>query len=242
MTSKIYDKILESQGKEKLFALLLDPDKCDAKHLEKLLPIAKESNVNLILVGGSFVKNDIGSFVSSIKKQSQIPVVLFPGNATHFCPEADAILLLSLISGRNADFLIGNHVLASNAIKKSGLEIIPTGYVLIDGGVQTSVQYMSNTMPIPSSKIDIAVATALAGEQLGMKMIYLEGGSGAKNPVPIEMIKAVRSEITIPLIVGGGLKTPEQVNAAWDAGADMVVVGNALEKDIEKLSGLTKRR
>ena len=242
MTSKIYNKILESLGKEKLFALLLDPDKCDAKHLEKLLPIANANNVNIILVGGSFVKNDIGSFVELIKKKSSIPVVLFPGNATHFCKEAEAILLLSLISGRNADFLIGNHVLASNAIKKSALEIISTGYILIDGGVQTSVQYMSNTMPIPSSKIDIAVATALAGEQLGMKMIYLEGGSGAKNPVPIEMIRAVRSEIRIPLIVGGGLKTSEQVNAAWDAGADIVVVGNALEKDIDQLTSLIKRK
>lgn len=242
MTSRIYNNILKSQGKEKIFALLLDPDKCDAKHLETLLPIARESNVNVILVGGSFVKNDIGSFVASIKKLSAIPVILFPGNATHFCSEADAILLLSLISGRNADFLIGNHVLASNAIKKSSLEIISTGYILIDGGVQTSVQYMSNTMPIPSNKIDIAVATALAGEQLGMKMIYLEGGSGAKNPVPIEMIKAVRSEISVPLIVGGGLKNPERVKAAWDAGADIVVVGNALEKDIEKLPNLAKRR
>lgn len=241
MTNKIYSRILQSRGKEKLFALLLDPDKCNTKHLETLLSIAKDSNVNLILVGGSFVKNDIGSFVASIKKLSNIPTILFPGNATHFCSEADAVLLLSLISGRNADFLIGNHVLASNAIKKSGLEVISTGYILIDGGVQTSVQYMSNTMPIPSTKIDIAVATALAGEQLGLKMIYLEAGSGAKNSVPIELIKAVRSELSIPLIVGGGLKTHDQVKAAWDAGADMVVVGNALEKDIDKLPSLTKR-
>lgn len=242
MASTIFTKIFEKEKKEKLFALLLDPDKCDEKNFDKLLPLAEENNVNMILVGGSFVKNDIGLFVSSIKKHTSIPVVLFPGNASHFCPEADAILLLSLISGRNADFLIGNHVLASNAIKKSGLEVIPTGYILIDGGVQTSVQYMSNTMPIPSLKVDIAVATALAGEQLGLKMIYLEGGSGAKNPVPVEMIRAVRSEIKIPLIVGGGLKTPEQVNAAWDAGADMVVVGNALEDDFERINLFTTAR
>ncbi len=242
MVNTIYSKIIESIGKVKLFALLLDPDKCNKKHLLKLLLIAKESNVNLILVGGSFVKNDIGSFVSAIKQLSDIPVVLFPGNAMHFSSEADAILLLSLLSGRNADFLIGNHVLASNSIKKSGLEVISTGYILIDGGVQTSVQYMSNTMPIPSAKIDIAVATAMAGEQLGMKLIYLEGGSGARNVVPVDMIKAVRDEINIPLIVGGGLKTPQQVKAAWDAGADMVVVGNAIENSIDNLRSLATVR
>ena len=237
----IYHKITESRGKEKLFALLLDPDKCDLDHLRKLLSLASHSNVSMLLVGGSLVKADISSFVSEIKKISTLPVVLFPGNARHFSAEADAILLLSLISGRNADFLIGNHVIASSAIKKSGLELLSTGYILIDGGVQTSVQYMSNTMPIPASKIDIAVATALAGEQLGLKMIYLEAGSGAKNPVPEEMIKAVSNEISIPLIVGGGLRTPDQVKAAWDAGADMVVVGNALENDIEKLQLMAAR-
>lgn len=242
MTNTIYNKIVETRGKEKLFALLLDPDKCDGEHLKRLLPVALQSDVSMLLVGGSFVMADISSFVLDIKNQSSLPVVLFPGNAMHFSPKADAILLLSLISGRNPDFLIGNQVVASTAIKRSGLEVLPTGYILIDGGVQTSVQYMSNTMPIPSAKVDIAVATALAGEQLGLKMIYLEAGSGAKSSVPIEMIKAVRSEINIPLIVGGGLKTPEQVKAAWNAGADMVVVGNALENDIEKLSSLAERR
>jgi len=238
----VYQKIIESRGKEKLFALLLDPDKCSNEHLKKLLPIAIQCNVSMILVGGSLVKEDFGTFVSSIKEQSPLPVVIFPGNAMHFSIDADAILLLSLISGRNADFLIGNHVIASNAIKNSGLEVLSTGYILIDGGVQTSVQYMSNTMPIPSSKIDIAVATALAGEQLGLKLIYLEAGSGAKNPVPIEMIKAVREAVNIPLIVGGGLKTSEQVQAAWNAGADMVVVGNALENDMDKLELMTRRK
>jgi len=237
----IYQRIIESRGKEKLFALLLDPDKCDSDHLRKLLPAALQCSVSMLLVGGSLVKSDISILISEIKKQSQLPVVLFPGNALHFGAEAEAILLLSLISGRNADFLIGNHVIVSNAIKRSGVEVLPTGYILVDGGVQTSVQYMSNTMPIPASKIDIAVATALAGEQLGLKLIYLEAGSGAKNPVPAEMIKAIRNEISIPLIVGGGLKTPEQVNAAWDAGADMVVVGNALENDIDKLPLMATR-
>ena len=238
----IYSSIIKSRGKEKLFALLLDPDKCNFQHLSNLLPVVKQSNVSMLLVGGSLVSSNINSFISEIRKQSQLPIVLFPGNALQFTPEADAILLLSLISGRNSDFLIGNHIIVSGAIKRSGIEAIATGYILIDGGVQTSVQYMSNTMPIPSSKIDIAVATALAGQQLGMKLIYLEAGSGAKNPVPVDMIKAIRNEIDIPLIVGGGLRTPEQVNAAWNAGADMVVVGNALENDIDKLPLMAGKR
>lgn len=238
----IYSRIIESRGKEKLFALLLDPDRYNADHLRKLLPVAKQSNVSMLLVGGSLVNSNINSFISEIRKQSQLPIVLFPGNALQFSPGADAILLLSLISGRNSDFLIGNHIIVSNAIKRSGIEAIPTGYMLIEGGVQTSVQYMSNTMPLPASKTDIAVATALAGQQLGMKLIYLEAGSGAKNPVPVDMIKAIRDEIDIPLIVGGGLRTPEQVNAAWNAGADMVVVGNALENDIDKLPLMAGKR
>ena len=237
----IYNKIIESRGKEKLFALLLDPDKCDTDHLNKILSVASQSNISMLLVGGSLVNSDLNIFILKIKKRSKIPIVLFPGSAQQFAKEADAILLLSLISGRNPEFLIGNHVLASEAIKRSGVEILPTGYMLIESGVQTSVQYMSNTMPIPSTKIDIAVATALAGQQLGLKLIYLEAGSGAKNPVPVEMIKAIRNEIDIPLIVGGGLRTPEQVKTVWNAGADMVVVGNALENDIKKLTMMADR-
>lgn len=237
----IYQQIIESRGKEKLFALLLDPDKCDAKHLNKLLGVVFECNVSMLLVGGSLVNSDVNEFIKEIKNGSQLPVVLFPGNAIQFANGTDAILLLSLISGRNPDFLIGNHVIVSSSIKRSGIEVIPTGYILIDGGIQTSVQYMSNTMPIPASKIDIAVATALAGEQLGLKLIYLEAGSGAKEPVPTKMIEAIRREISIPIIVGGGLKTPDQVKAAWDAGADMVVVGNAMENDIGKLRSMTNR-
>lgn len=237
----IYQRIVESREKEKLFALLLDPDKCDSQHLNKLLSIASESGVSMLMVGGSLVNANVDQFISEIKKCTNLPVVLFPGNALQFSAKADAILFLSLISGRNPDFLIGNHVIVSGAIKRSGVEVIPTGYILIDGGVQTSVQYMSSTMPIPSTKTDIAVATALAGEQLGLKLIYLEAGSGAKQPVPVEIIKAVKNEISVPLIVGGGLRTPEQVNAAWNAGADMVVVGNALENDADKLLLMARR-
>jgi len=225
----IYQNIVESKGKKKLFTLLLDPDKCDTKRLSSILSTSSQSKISMLMVGGSLVNTDINSLIGDIKKICELPIVLFPGNAVQFADKADAILLLSLISGRNADFLIGNQVIVSGAIKRSGIEVLPTGYVLIDGGVQTSVQYMSNTMPIPASKADIAVATALAGQQMGLKLIYLEAGSGAKNPVPLEMIKAVRDEIEIPIIVGGGLRTPEMVKAAWNSGADMVVVGNIFE-------------
>jgi len=236
----VYKLIKDTQDKKKLFALLIDPDKSDLKHLSKLIPVANSCDVSMLLIGGSLVNADVSEFITQIKKITKLPVVLFPGNAMQFSGNADAILLLSLISGRNPDFLIGNHILVAGAIKRSGIEVIPTGYILIDGGASTSVQYMSNTMPIPASKIDIAVATALAGEQLGMKLIYLEAGSGAKNPVPIEMITAVKKEIAVPLIVGGGLRSPKQVQAAWNAGADIVVVGNALENDIENLPSMAK--
>jgi phosphoglycerol geranylgeranyltransferase len=227
----VYKKIAESQGREKLFALLLDPDKYSTKDLGNVLNSASLGKITMLMVGGSLINSNINSFIDEIRKICKLPIVLFPGNANHFTDKADAILLLSLISGRNADFLIGNQVAVSTAIKRSGIEVLPTGYILIDGGIQTSVQYMSNTMPIPASKIDIAVATAIAGEQLGLKLIYLEAGSGAKYPVPVEMIAVIRKEINIPLIVGGGLRTPEMVKAAWDAGADMVVVGNAFENN-----------
>ncbi len=157
-----------------------------------------------------------------------------------FCPLADAILLLSLISGRNPDFLIGNHIHVSKAIKQSGMEVIPTGYMLIESGCITSVQYISNTTPIPSSKHDIAIATALAGQQLGLKAIYLEAGSGADYPVPQKLIEDVRREIELPIIVGGGLNTPEKVNRARLAGANMVVVGNALQNDATLLTRLVE--
>ncbi len=236
----VYQRILESQNSRKLFALLIDPDKSDINHLLKVIQVANGCDVSMLLIGGSLVNVDISNYIKEIKRHTKLPVVLFPGNALQFNEKADALLLLSLISGRNPDFLIGQHVLVSRAIKNSGIEVIPTGYILIDGNNPTSVQYMSNTMPIPSTKTDIAVATAIAGEQLGLKLIYLEAGSGAKVPVPAEMIAAVKQEIQIPLMVGGGLKSPEQVQTAWNAGADIVVVGNALENDIDSLPLMTK--
>jgi putative glycerol-1-phosphate prenyltransferase len=173
--------------------------------------------------------------LKSMKEQCNIPMILFPGNSFQLSYKADALLFLSLISGRNADLLIGKHVITAPFLKLSPLEIISTGYMLIDGGVATSVQYMSNTNPIPYHKEDIAMCTAMAGEMLGLKMIYLDAGSGAVNPVSESMIAAVKGSINIPLIVGGGIRTPEKVSANVKAGADVIVVGNILESQPELL-------
>ncbi|KAB2870835.1 MAG: geranylgeranylglyceryl/heptaprenylglyceryl phosphate synthase [Bacteroidales bacterium] len=230
----IYKNIVSSKNTRHI-ALLLDPDKQNMVNLEYVLDLANKSSVSFILVGGSLVNTDIDEFIRSIKLHTDLPLILFPGSALQFSSNADAILLLSLISGRNPEFLIGNHVQVAYRLKQSGIEIIPTGYLLIESGGSSSVQYMSNTLPIPSNKIEIAAATALAGEQLGLKMIYLEAGSGAKNHVPIELIRLVKKEISIPLIVGGGLKTVDQINAVFAAGANVVVLGNGIENNPELL-------
>ncbi|MDY0201516.1 MAG: geranylgeranylglyceryl/heptaprenylglyceryl phosphate synthase [Bacteroidales bacterium] len=232
----VYNTILNNE--KGTFALLIDPDKCNTLEVKRLSERAQEAKVDVILLGGSLTHASVEETLMAIRQHSSIPIVLFPGNALQFTPSADAILLLSLISGRNPDFLIGNHVLVSQALHKSGMEIIPTGYILIESGAVTSVQYMSNTMPIPSNKCDIVVATALAGQQLGLKSIYLEAGSGAKLPVPKNIISEVRKRVNLPLIVGGGLKTPKAIRDAREAGANMVVVGNALEKDAGLLNEL----
>jgi len=227
----VYKSIVQFRGGKRQIALLLDPDKQSAVDVKRVLELANRSSISFVLVGGSLVNSNIDDFIAIVKSYTELPVVLFPGGTQQFSSKADAILLLSLISGRNPEFLIGSHVQVSFKIKQSGIEVIPTGYILIESGAYTSVQYMSNTMPIPASKPDIAVATALAGEQLGLRMIYLEAGSGAINPVPIDLIKRVKAEITIPLIVGGGLRSANQINAAFDAGADVVVLGNGVESD-----------
>jgi putative glycerol-1-phosphate prenyltransferase len=176
--------------------------------------------------------------VLSIKAQTKIPVILFPGSPSQVTPAADALLYLSLISGRNPELLIGQHVISAPLVKKSGLEIISTGYMVVDGGLPTTVSYISNANPLPSNKNEIAVCTALAGEMLGMKLIYLDAGSGALMPIPTEMIKAVSEQISIPLIVGGGITTPEKAAANCRAGADLIVVGNAIEKDTDLISSI----
>ena len=235
--NQVYNKIIASkQVGKKRFALLLDPDKITGKGLLKLVDLAQQATVDFIFVGGSLLSNgNIDECVSVIKNNSTIPVVLFPGDNIHYTSKADAILFLSLISGRNPEMLIGKHVVAAPMLKRSGLEILPTGYMLIESGKATSVSYMSNTTPIPSNKNDIAVCTAMAGEMLGMKLIFMDGGSGALNPISESMIADVRKNINVPLIIGGGICTPEKALLNCQAGADVIVIGNALEKDTSLL-------
>jgi putative glycerol-1-phosphate prenyltransferase len=195
----------------------------------------------MILVGGSLITNGFWDrCIEIIKIHTNIPLVLFPGNIMQTHREADAILFLSMISGRNPDLLIGKHVLAAPLLKKSGIEVIPTGYMIVDGGNITSVMYMSNTTPLPADKNNIAACTALAGEMLGLKVIYMDAGSGAQNPIRVGMIKEVKSQINGPLFIGGGIRTPEQAIETCLAGADVVVVGNAIEKDPNLVFDLAK--
>ena len=233
MQKGIYQQILRnSRDGKKCFAVLVDPDDTDLKSLEKLAGIATENHVDYFFVGGSLVVGDfLEDTIRFLKSKTSIPVVIFPGSVQQVNPHADALLFLSLISGRNADLLIGSQVLAAPYVKKSGIEAIATGYVLIDGGVATTVSYISNSTPIPHDKKEIAVCTAMAGELLGMKLIYMDAGSGAKKAISAEMIHAVKRHIEIPLIVGGGITTAEKAYENCNAGADIIVVGNAIEKD-----------
>jgi phosphoglycerol geranylgeranyltransferase len=228
-----------SAGKK--LAVLIDPDKQDVSAIPSLVKTIEESGADFIFVGGSLLINDaFGKTVESIRKHSKLPLIIFPGSPAQISSSADAILLLSLISGRNPELLIGQHVLAAPKLKESGLEILPTGYMLIESGNITTASYISNTLPVPANKPEIAACTALAGEQLGMKLIYLDGGSGAKNPVPAEMIKQVKKVISVPLIVGGGIRTAEMAYNACKAGADVIVVGTAFEKDAAVLGEIGK--
>lgn len=227
----LYQYIREAQGKRKLFALHVDPDKHSDGSLERIGKAASKYNVDFILAGGSLISNPIDHVISILKKNTDVPVFLFPGNVMQISANADGIFLLCLISGRNPEYLIGNHVIAAPVLKKTGLEIIPTSYILIENGRLTSVEYISNTRPIPADKVELAVATALAGEMLGHKLLYLEAGSGAIEPVKTNLIAEVKRSISIPLIVGGGIQTPDQVKAIYTAGADVIVIGTALEMD-----------
>jgi phosphoglycerol geranylgeranyltransferase len=227
---------------KKSIALLLDPDKTKGETLQKILKIAEESKTDYILAGGSLTFNNINNLISSIRNLCSIPVVLFPGNLLQLTYEADIILLLSLISGRNPELLIGNHVIASPYLKSVREKLVPVGYILISCGSKTSVEYISQTEAIPPDKPDIAVATALAGEMLGLRMIYLEAGSGASNPVPVDIITAVRENISIPLAVGGGIKNSTEVKDIFIAGADLIILGNGCEKNPELLSDACRIR
>lgn len=230
---KIYDQLISKQkDKKKQFAILIDPDKLGLSEVADLGVLAKQSGADLLFVGGSLLTNgNLHGCVASLKKTSGLPVILFPGNTLQIDQQADAILFLSLISGRNPDLLIGKHVIAAPLIYEKKLEAISTGYMLIESGNTTAALYMSNSHPIPSDKPDIAASTALAGEMLGLKMIFMDAGSGALNPVSEKMIRAVREKISIPLIIGGGINTPEKAILNCQAGADIIVIGNAIEKD-----------
>jgi phosphoglycerol geranylgeranyltransferase len=233
MPSHLYTQFQthKATGK-KSFALLLDPDKIVFEQLGQWIDLANQAAVDYIFIGGSLmINNHLDLFIKTIKQHSDIPVILFPGSSRQLSYQADGLLFLSLISGRNADLLIGKHVETAPFIKMSNLEVLSTGYMLIDGGVPTSVSYMSNTYPIPATKNDIAVCTALAGEMLGLKLIYMDAGSGAKNPISAEMITAVSQNVQIPLIIGGGIRNAAAASQAAKAGADVIVVGNAIEKD-----------
>lgn len=229
----IYDQLLDARrgGKKKL-AVLIDPDSVRLQNFEQTLELAIRCKVDYFFIGGSLLlQQQIDTCIQKIRMHCQIPVILFPGNSYQVHPNADAILFLSLISGRNPDFLIGQHVVSAPFIKKSKLEVLPTGYILIEGGADSSVRYMSNTFPIPHSKTDIAVSTALAGEMLGLKLIFLDAGSGARVPVSSEMIASVREAVQVPVIVGGGIKNADKVSENLAAGADMIVIGSAFEQD-----------
>lgn len=228
---------------KKSIAVLVDPDKiADTQHLQHLINLASESCVDYFLIGGSLITTtNLADVIRQIKSSVSIPVILFPGNTMQIDPHADAILFLSLISGRNPELLIGQHVIAAPIIRNTKLEVIPTGYLLINSGKTTSVAYISNTTPIPDDKYSLAACTALAGEMLGLQVTYLDAGSGAEKEINARMIATVRKSVQGPLIVGGGINTSQKAWTALEAGADMIVIGNALEKDPDLLTGIAEK-
>ncbi|MGC3978661.1 MAG: geranylgeranylglyceryl/heptaprenylglyceryl phosphate synthase [Paludibacteraceae bacterium] len=232
----IYQSIQTNvRRQKKMLIVLLDPDKFTGEVRTKVLEEFSAFIPDFIFIGGSKTTNSVSELLTSLR-HINVPKVLFPGDASQFTSEADALLFLSLISGRNADYIIGQHVTSAKRIKESGIEVIPTAYILIDGGKETAVKKVSKTMPIAADDIETGVATAVAGELLGLKLTYLEAGSGANQPVVAEMIAAVKKAISHPLIVGGGIKSTAQLQQAYDAGADLVVVGNLFETHPEKIS------
>lgn len=224
-----------------MFALLIDPEKCSDEWLCQILSTInnQQSTVNgqlFIFVGGSQLKESIHNTVERIKRLTSVPVVMFPGDVSQFAENVDALLFLTLASGRNAKYLIEQHINAAPLIKKTGVETIPTGYILIDGGKLTAVERVSHTTPYSAEDVNLIANTALACQLLGHKMVYLEAGSGANHPVPQNVIRTIRKTIDIPLIVGGGIKTPEMMQCAFEAGADLVVVGNHIESHPKELT------
>jgi putative glycerol-1-phosphate prenyltransferase len=239
--TNIYNNILKSKAKnEKLLAILLDPDKIDLNKAQTLIDKINQSPATHIFIGGSLVENTIlDELIQKIRENTPfgglgaLPIVLFPGNPSQISNKADAILFLSLISGRNSDYLIEHQVKAAPILKKTQLEIISTGYILIESGTETAVERVSKTKPLDRNNFDLVLATAQAGEMLGNKLLYLEAGSGAKQAVPLEMIQLVSENIEIPLLVGGGIIDLQGIQKAYDSGADLVVIGTAFEKDVD---------
>lgn len=233
MKTKVYQSLVEKkQNGQKAFAVLIDPDKVTSSSLSSLLQSANDARVDYLFLGGSLVISDnLDECILQIKKETSIPVILFPGSPSQLSKHADALLYLCLISGRNPELLIGQHVISAPFVKKSGLEIISTGYMVIDGGAPTTVSYISGAAPIPSDKAEIALCTAMAGEMLGKKVIYMDSGSGARKPITEEMIGLVAQNIEVPLIIGGGIRDGEKAYRNCKAGADVIVVGNAIEKE-----------
>jgi len=234
MKDNLYQSLLAKKKRgQKSFALLIDPDKVNTAAINELCERATAAAVDYLFVGGSLViSNHLDEVVQQVKKNCSIPIILFPGTPSQVSRYADGLLYLSLISGRNPELLIGQHVISAPFVKQSGLEIISTGYIVIDGGAPTTVSYITNASPVPADKNEIAMCTAMAGEMLGMKLIYMDAGSGAKRAVSEDMITQVSRCIQIPLVVGGGIKDPEKAYLNAKAGADVIVVGNAIEKDI----------
>lgn len=242
MKIKVIDQIKQQVERgRKSIAFLIDPDDLNDQELRLVLNHAIENKVDFLFVGGSLVTSDRMSFVVNlIKSSTQIPCVIFPGNAMQVDGNADAILFLSLISGRNPELLIGQHVIAAPVLKRSKLEVLSTGYLLINSGKPTSASYISNSIPIPNDKPSIAASTALAGEMLGMALMYLDAGSGAEAPVSAKVIRAVRAAVACPLIVGGGITTLNKAREAFNAGADIVVVGNGAQKNLAFLNEVSE--
>jgi len=230
---KIYNQLLNTiKEKGAAYLILLDPDKLSEGKLAGFLRHCEKSGVDGFLVGGSLMVNgNFESFIEKVKIHSALPIIIFPGSITQVSQFADAILFLSVVSGRNPEHLIGKHVLAAPSIKKSGIEPISTAYILIESGATTTAVYMSGSLPIPRNKPEIAAATALAAEYLGMKLIYLEAGSGADNSVPDEMVKAVSSQCSVPVIVGGGIRNPQSAHKKVESGASIIVTGNFFENE-----------
>jgi putative glycerol-1-phosphate prenyltransferase len=241
MTMKIFNKIIaDKKTGKKAFAVLIDPDKQDNTRLIKIVNKSNSANTDYFFLGGSLLTNDsLDLCIDTIKKYSNIPIILFPGNAMQINNKADGILFLSLISGRNAEMLIGQQVITAPILSQSSLEILPTGYMLIESGKSTTASYMSNTSPIPSDKNSVAACTAMAGEMLGLKLIFMDGGSGAKNPISEKMISSVRKSVDCPIIIGGGISSGTKAVANCKAGADIIVVGDAIEKDEDLIAEIS---